>query len=132
MGKTNPSVVVSGEAQTQTNEVQFEIVAFDDSIKAARAGKALSESVQKVFDKMKAAVEFARDNGGKAQFALPHAEFPLKANGKVKSNPDVTNAKLSAKRKFTDASFSIINDAIASNGKKLDAIVVQVIIGSEE
>jgi len=109
-------------AQPQVSN--YAIESYDDGIRSARAGKSLSPNVQAVFDKMKAAIEFAQANGGKAQISFPHTDYPLKKDKLV--NADIANAITSGKKKFSNIAFSVVIDAINRDGVKLNASVLRV------
>jgi len=109
-------------AQPQVSN--YVIESYDDSIRSARAGKSLSANVQAVFDKMKAAIEFAQANGGKAQISFPHTDYPLKKDKLV--NSDIANAITSGKKKFSNIAFSVVIDAINRDGVKLNSSVLRV------
>jgi hypothetical protein len=119
LGVNQPQI----ENQIETSE--FGVMDFDNSIKAARSGQKLSESVQRIFSKMEKALEYAKSKEGRSQILLPHAEYPLVKAGRLSSNKDVNNAKLAFKRRFPEVNLELINDAIAG-GKKLNAIVVRL------
>ena len=109
-------------AQPQVSN--YVIESFDDSIRSARQGKKLSTNVQAVFDKMKAAIDYAQANDGKAQISFPHSDFPLKNDKLV--NSYIANAITSGKKKFNNISFSVVIDAINRDGNKLNASVLRV------
>jgi hypothetical protein len=113
---------MGGVAQPQVSN--YAIESFDDGIRSARAGKSLSANVQAVFDKMKAAIEFAQANGGKAQISFPHNDYPLKNDKLV--NAYISNAITSGKKKFNNIAFSVVIDAINRDGNKLNASVLRV------
>ena len=113
---------MGGVAQPQVSN--YAIESFDDGIKSARQGKKLSANVQAVFDKMKAAIEFAQANNGKAQISFPHSDFPLKNDKLV--NAYISNAITSGKKKFSNIAFSVVIDAINRDGNKLNASVLRV------
>jgi hypothetical protein len=106
------------------------IESFDDGIRSARAGKSLSPNVQAVFDKMKAAIDYAQANGGKAQISFPHNDYPLKNDKLV--NAYISNAITSGKKKFSNIAFSVVIDAINRDGNKMNASVLRVSIKTEE
>ena len=109
-------------AQPQVSN--YAIESYDDGIRSARAGKSLSPNVQAVFDKMKAAIEFAQANGGKAQISFPHSDYPMKGDKLV--NSYIANAITSGKKKFSNIAFSVVIDAINRDGVKLNASVLRV------
>ena len=109
-------------AQPQVSN--YVIESFDDSIRSARQGKKLSTNVQAVFDKMKAAIDYAQANDGKAQISFPHSDFPLKNDKLV--NAYISNAITSGKKKFNNISFSVVIDAINLDGVRLNASVLRV------
>jgi len=109
-------------AQPQVSN--YVIESFDDSIRSARQGKKLSTNVQAVFDKMKAAIDYAQANDGKAQISFPHSDFPLKNDKLV--NAYISNAITSGKKKFNNISFSVVIDAINRDGVRLNASVLRV------
>jgi len=113
---------MGGVAQPQVSN--YAIESFDDGIRSARQGKKLSENVQAVFDKMKAAIEFAQANGGKAQISFPHTDYPLKNDKLV--NATISNAITSGKKKFSNIAFSVVIDAINRDGNKMNASVLRV------
>jgi hypothetical protein len=115
-------------AQPQVSNYQIE--SFDDGIKSARSGKKLSPNVQAVFDKMKAAIEFAQANGGKAQISFPHNDYPLKKDKLV--NSDIANAINSGKKKFNNITFSVVIDAVNRDGIRLNASVLRVSVKPTE
>jgi hypothetical protein len=119
---------MGGVAQPEVQNYLIET--FDDGIKSARQGKKLTENVQAVFDKMKAAIEFAQANGGKAQITFPHSDFPLKNDKLVNAN--ISNAITSGKKKFNNIVFSVVIDAINRDGDKLNASVVRVSVKPTE
>ena len=131
MSNKNVKVQNSGAVENQVEMSQFAVEEFDDNIRSSRVskGKSLTANVQKVFDRLQAAIDYANANNGKAQISLPHSEFPTK--GKM-ANTDITNAINSGKRKFSNISFSLIVDAINKDGQKLNASVVRVSLKSEE
>lgn len=131
MSTKSAKVQNSGAVENQVEMSQFAIEEFDDNIRSSRVskGKSLTANVQKVFDRLKAAIDYANANNGKAQITLPHTEFPTK--GKM-ANTDITNAINSGKRKFSNISFSLIVDAVNKDGQKLNASVVRVSLKSEE
>jgi hypothetical protein len=120
--KTNKVQDIGDVAQPQV--VNYQIESFDDGIRSARAGKSLSPNVQAVFDKMKAAIDYAQANGGKAQISFPHTDYPLKKDKLV--NADIANAITSGKKKFSNIAFSVVIDAINRDGLKLNASVLRV------
>jgi len=120
--KTNKVQDIGDVAQPQV--VNYQIESFDDGIRSARAGKSLSPNVQAVFDKMKAAIDYAQANGGKAQISFPHTDYPLKKDKLV--NADIANAITSGKKKFSNIAFSVVIDAINRDGVKLNASVLRV------
>ena len=120
--KTNKVQNIGDVAQPQVSN--YAIESFDDGIRSARAGKSLSPNVQAVFDKMKAAIEYAQANGGKAQISFPHTDYPLKKDKLV--NSDIANAITSGKKKFSNIAFSVVIDAINRDGVKLNASVLRV------
>ena len=126
--KTNKVQDMGDVAQPQVSN--YAIESFDDGIRSARAGKSLSANVQAVFDKMKAAIEFAQANGGKAQISFPHTDYPLKKDKLV--NSDIANAITSGKKKFSNISFSVVIDAINRDGNKLNASVLRVSVKPTE
>jgi hypothetical protein len=119
---------MGGVAQPEVQNYLIET--FDDGIKSARQGKKLTENVQAVFNKMKAAIEFAQANGGKAQITFPHSDFPLKNDKLVNAN--ISNAITSGKKKFNNIVFSVVIDAINRDGDKLNASVVRVSVKPTE
>ena len=121
--KSIKSVQESGEVTAPQVE-NYAIESFDDSIRSARKGKNLSPSVQAVFDKLKAAVDFAQTNGGKCQISFPHADFPMKKDKLV--NPYIANAIISGKRRFNNIAFSVVIDAVNREGVRLNASVLRV------
>jgi hypothetical protein len=126
--KTNKVQNIGDVAQPQVSN--YAIESFDDGIRSARAGKSLSPNVQAVFDKMKAAIEFAQANNGKAQISFPHTDYPLKKDKLV--NSDIANAITSGKKKFSNISFSVVIDAINRDGVKLNASVLRVSVKPTE
>ena len=120
--KTNKVQNIGDVAQPQVSN--YVIESFDDGIRSARAGKSLSPNVQAVFDKMKAAIDYAQANGGKAQISFPHTDYPLKKDKLV--NSDIANAITSGKKKFSNIAFSVVIDAINRDGVKLNASVLRV------
>jgi len=126
--KTNKVQDMGDVAQPQVQN--YAIESYDDGIKSARAGKSLSANVQAVFDKMKAAIEFAQANGGKAQISFPHTDYPLKKDKLV--NADIANAITSGKKKFSNIAFSVVIDAINRDGVKLNASVLRVSVKPTE
>jgi hypothetical protein len=122
--KSVKSVQESGEVTAQVANI--EVQSFDDSIRSARGGKALSPAVQAVFDKMKTAVEFAQSNDGKAQISFPHSDFPLRKDKLV--NGAIANAILTGKKRFSNISFSIVIDAVNREGSRLNASVLRVMV----
>lgn len=108
----------------------YAIESYDDGIKSARAGKSLSPNVQAVFDKMKAAIEFAQANGGKAQISFPHTDYPLKNDKLV--NAIISNAITSGKKKFSNIAFSVVIDAVNRDGNKLNASVLRLSVKPTE
>jgi hypothetical protein len=120
--KSNQAQDMGGVAQAQVSN--YAIESFDDGIKSARQGKKLSSNVQAVFDKMKAAIEFAKANNGKAQITFPHNDFPLKNDKLV--NAYISNAITSGKKKFSNIAFSVVIDAVNRDGEKLNASVLRV------
>jgi hypothetical protein len=128
MGKLNNEVQdMGGVAQPQV--ANYEIESFDDDIRSARKGKKLSENVQAVFDKMKAAIEYAKTNTGKAQISFPHSDYPLK--GKL-VNANIANAITSGKKKFNDIVFSVVVDAVNRDGVALNTSVLRVSVKPTE
>jgi hypothetical protein len=126
--KTNKVQDMGDVAQPQVSN--YAIESFDDGIRSARAGKSLSPNVQAVFDKMKAAIEFAQANNGKAQISFPHTDYPLKKDKLV--NSDIANAITSGKKKFSNIAFSVVIDAINRDGNKLNASVLRVSVKPTE
>ena len=126
--KTNKVQDMGDVAQPQVQN--YAIESYDDGIKSARAGKSLSANVQAVFDKMKAAIEFAQANNGKAQISFPHTDYPLKKDKLV--NADIANAITSGKKKFSNIAFSVVIDAINRDGVKLNASVLRVSVKPTE
>jgi hypothetical protein len=126
--KTNKVQDMGDVAQPQVSN--YVIESYDDSIRSARAGKSLSPNVQAVFDKMKAAIEFAQANNGKAQISFPHTDYPLKKDKLV--NADIANAITSGKKKFNNIAFSVVIDAINRDGVKLNASVLRVSVKPTE
>jgi hypothetical protein len=128
---SNKSVKVQelGEA-TAPQVSNYQIEMFDDSIKSARQGKKLSTNVQAVFDKMKAAIDFAQANGGKAQISFPHNDYPMKKDKLV--NADIANAITSGKKKFSNITFSVVIDAVNREGTRLNASVLRVSVKPTE
>jgi hypothetical protein len=126
--KTNKVQNIGDVAQPQVSN--YAIESFDDGIRSARAGKSLSANVQAVFDKMKAAIEFAQANNGKAQISFPHTDYPLKKDKLV--NSDIANAITSGKKKFSNIAFSVVIDAINRDGVKLNASVLRVSVKPTE
>ena len=113
MSKNSLKVQESGDvAVPQVSN--YAIESYDDGIKSARSGKKLSTNVQAVFDKMKAAIDFATANGGKAQISFPHNDYPLKKDKLV--NADIANAITSGKKKFSNIAFSVVIDAVNRDG----------------
>ena len=129
MPNKSAKVQESGEV-TAPQVSNYTIESFDDGIRSLRAGKSLSPNVQAVFDKMRAAIEFAQANGGKAQISFPHTDYPLKKDKLV--NSDIANAITSGKKKFSNIAFSVVIDAINRDGVKLNASVLRVSIKTEE
>lgn len=123
MSKSSTKVQESGEV-TAPQVQNYQIETFDDSIRSARGGKALSPAVSAVFDKMKAAIEFALQNDGKAQVTFPHSDFPMKKDKLV--NSTIYNAILSGKKRFNNIAFSVVIDAVNRDGVRLNASVVRV------
>jgi hypothetical protein len=122
---SNKSVKVQDMGDVAQPQVSnYVIESFDDGIKSARQGKKLSANVQAVFDKMKAAIEFAEANGGKAQISFPHNDYPLKNDKLV--NAYISNAITSGKKKFNNIAFSVVIDAINRDGNKMNASVLRV------
>lgn len=119
---------MGGVAQPQV--LTYEIESFDDDIRSARKGKKLTENVQAVFDKMKAAIDFAKANTGKAQISFPHTDYPLK-NGKL-VNANIANAINSGKKKFNDIVFSVVVDAVNKEGQPLNTSVLRVSVKPTE
>ena len=115
-------------AQPQVSN--YAIESFDDGIRSARAGKSLSANVQAVFDKMKAAIDFAQANGGKAQISFPHNDYPMKKDKLV--NADIANAITSGKKKFSNITFSVVIDAVNREGTRLNASVLRVSVKPNE
>jgi hypothetical protein len=113
---------MGGVAQPQVSN--YTIESYDDGIRSARAGKSLSPNVQAVFDKMKAAIDYAQANGGKAQISFPHNDYPLKNDKLV--NAYISNAITSGKKKFSNIAFSVVIDAINRDGNKMNASVLRV------
>ena len=126
--KTNKVQDMGDVAQPQVQN--YAIESYDDGIKSARAGKSLSANVQAVFDKMKAAIDYAQTNGGKAQISFPHTDYPLKKDKLV--NADIANAITSGKKKFSNIAFSVVIDAINRDGVKLNASVLRVSVKPTE
>jgi hypothetical protein len=126
--KTDKVQNIGDVAQPQVSN--YAIESFDDGIRSARAGKSLSPNVQAVFDKMKAAIEFAQANNGKAQISFPHTDYPLKKDKLV--NADIANAITSGKKKFSNIAFSVVIDAINRDGVKLNASVLRVSVKPTE
>ena len=127
--KSIKSVQESGEVTAPQVE-NYQIESFDDGIRSARSGKKLSTNVQAVFDKMKAAIDFAQANNGKAQISFPHNDYPLKKDKLV--NSDIANAITSGKKKFSNIAFSVVIDAINRDGVKLNASVLRVSVKPTE
>ena len=123
MPNKSAKVQESGEV-TAPQVVNYQIESFDDGIRSARAGKSLSPNVQAVFDKMKAAIDYAQANGGKAQISFPHSDYPMKGDKLV--NSYIANAITSGKKKFSNIAFSVVIDAINRDGVKLNASVLRV------
>lgn len=119
----------SGEV-TAPQVQNYLIESFDDGIKSARQGKKLSVNVQAVFDKMKAAIEFAQANNGKAQISFPHNDYPLKNDKLI--NAYISNAITSGKKKFNNIAFSIVIDAVNRDGNKMNASVLRVSVKPTE
>jgi hypothetical protein len=129
MSKNSVKVQESGDvAVPQVSNYQIE--SFDDGIRSARSGKKLSTNVQAVFDKMKAAIDFAQANGGKAQISFPHNDYPLKKDKLV--NADIANAITSGKKKFNNITFSVVIDAVNRDGIRLNASVLRVSVKPTE
>jgi hypothetical protein len=128
MSKSVKNVQESGEVTAQVANIQVQ--SFDENIRSSRGGKALSPSVQAVFDKMKAAVDFAQANDGKAQISFPHSDFPLRKDKLV--NGAIANAIISGKKKFSNITFSIVIDAVNREGVKLNASVLRVMVKPTE
>ena len=129
MSKNSLKVQESGEVvvpQVQT----YAIESYDDGIRSARKGKNLSPAVQAVFDKMKAAIDFANANGGKAQISFPHNDYPMKKDKMV--NSDIANAITSGKKKFSNIAFSVVIDAVNRDGVRLNASVLRVSVKPTE
>ena len=120
--KTDKVQNIGDVAQPQVSN--YAIESFDDGIRSARAGKSLSPNVQAVFDKMKAAIDYAQANGGKAQISFPHTDYPLKKDKLV--NADIANAITSGKKKFSNIAFSVVIDAVNREGVRLNASVLRV------
>jgi hypothetical protein len=128
---SNKSVKVQDMGDVAQPQVQnYLIESFDDGIRSARSGKKLSTNVQAVFDKMKAAIEFAQANGGKAQISFPHSDFPLKNDKLV--NATISNAITSGKKKFSNIAFSVVIDAVNRDGNKLNASVLRLSVKPTE
>lgn len=123
MSKNALKVQESGDVAAP-NFQNYQIESFDDGIRSARKGKNLSPAVQAVFDKMKAAIEFAQSNGGKAQISFPHTDYPMKKDKLV--NSDIANAITSGKKKFNNITFSVVIDAVNRDGVRLNASVLRV------
>ena len=120
------AVVESGEVLTQSVSVEnVAIESFDENIRSARGGKALSPAVQAVFNKMQNAIDFAQANDGKAQIVFPHNEFPLR--NKL-PNATIANALISGKKRFSNIAFSIVIDAVNRDGIRLNASVLRVMV----
>jgi len=126
--KTDKVQNIGDVAQPQVSN--YAIESFDDGIRSARAGKSLSPNVQAVFDKMKAAIDFAQANGGKAQISFPHNDYPLKKDKLV--NADIANAITSGKKKFSNIAFSVVIDAVNRDGIRLNASVLRVSVKPTE
>jgi hypothetical protein len=129
MSNKSAKVQESGEV-TAPQVSNYTIESYDDGIRSARAGKSLSPNVQAVFDKMKAAIDYAQANGGKAQISFPHNDYPLKNDKLV--NAYISNAITSGKKKFSNIAFSVVIDAINRDGNKMNASVLRVSIKTEE
>lgn len=126
--KSKSVVQESGEVTAQVSNI--EVQSFDENIRSARGGKALSPAVQAVFDKMQTAVEFAKSNDGKAQIVFPHNEFPLRKD--KLANSAIANAILSGKKRFSNIAFSIVIDAVNREGTRLNASVLRVMVKPTE
>jgi hypothetical protein len=126
--KSKSVVQESGEVTAQVSNI--EVQSFDENIRSARGGKALSPAVSAVFDKMKSAIEFAQSNDGKAQIVFPHNEFPLRKE--KLANSAITNAMLSGKKRFSNIAFSIVIDAVNREGARLNASVLRVVVKPTE
>jgi hypothetical protein len=122
--KSKSNVQESGEVTAQVANI--EVQSFDENIRSARGGKTLSPAVQAVFDKMKAAIDYAQANDGKAQISFPHSDFPLRKDKLV--NGAIANAILSGKKRFSNIAFSIVIDAVNREGSRLNASVLRVIV----
>ena len=108
----------------------IEVQSFDDNIRSSRRGKAMSPAVANVFEKMKNAIEFAQKNNGRSQIMFPHNDFPL-CKDKL-PNTNIANALLKCKKRFSNIQFSIAIDAVNSDGVKLNASVLKLIIKPTE
>jgi hypothetical protein len=129
MSKNSLKVQESGDvAVPQVSN--YAIESYDDGIRSARKGKNLSPAVQAVFDKMKAAIDFATANGGKAQISFPHNDYPMKKDKMV--NSDIANAITSGKKKFNNIAFSVVIDAVNRDGVRLNASVLRVSVKPTE
>jgi hypothetical protein len=127
MPSKSAKVQVPGEVTEPTTMIAntFKVEAYDENIKSAkRGGKALSPAVQSVFDSMTNAIEFAQNNGGKAQITFPHNDYPLRKEKLV--NGAIANAILTGKKRFSNIAFSVVIDAITREGVRLNASVLRV------
>jgi hypothetical protein len=79
---------------------------------------------------MKAAIDFATANGGKAQISFPHNDYPMKKDKMV--NSDIANAITSGKKKFNNIAFSVVIDAVNRDGVRLNASVLRVSVKPTE
>jgi len=127
MSNKSAKVEMSGVADQPTtmNANTYKVEAYDDNIKSAKkGGKALSPAVQSIFDSMKNAIEYAQNNGGKAQITFPHADYPLRKEKLV--NGAIANAILTGKKRFSNIAFSVVIDAVTREGVRLNSSVLRV------
>jgi hypothetical protein len=105
----------------------YQVEAYDDNINSSKnGGKALSPAVQSIFDSMKNAIEYAQNNGGKAQITFPHADYPLRKEKLV--NGAIANAILTGKKRFSNIAFSVVIDAVTREGVRLNSSVLRVAV----
>lgn len=129
MSNKQTKIQVPGEVTESTTMSAniYQVEAYDDNIKSAkRGGKTLSPAVQSIFDSMKNAIDYAQNNGGKAQITFPHTDYPLRKEKLV--NATIANAILSGKKRFNNIAFSVVIDAVTREGVRLNASVLRVAV----